>query len=91
MTVPAPAILLQTDLYTANWRVRALPGSVGSDYELIPADYILRAMPLTPGTHRLRIEYRPLGFALGKWVSLATLAALALVATCPAFFRRQGD
>jgi hypothetical protein len=70
-----PAILLETDLYTPNWHVYALPGSSQSQYELIPANYILRGIPLEAGTHRLRIEYRPTAFVVGKWVSLTSLAA----------------
>ena len=74
VTVTQPAILVQTDLYTPNWHAYALPGSAQSAYELIPANYILRAVPLQAGTHRLRIEYRPTKFVIGKWVSLASLA-----------------
>jgi hypothetical protein len=76
-----PAILLETDLYTPNWHVYALPGSSQSEYELIPANYILRGIPLDAGLHRLRIEYRPTGFVVGKWVSLASLAAFLGLAT----------
>ena len=74
VTLAKPAILLQTDLYTPNWHVYALPGSAQTAYELIPANYILRAVPLQAGTHRLRIEYRPMKFVVGKWVSLMSLA-----------------
>jgi hypothetical protein len=77
VTLVKPAILLQTDLYTPNWHVYAMPGSAQAAYELIPADYILRAVPLAAGTHRLRIEYRPEKFIAGKRVSLASLAVFA--------------
>jgi hypothetical protein len=77
VTLVKPAILLQTDLYTPNWHVYALLGSARASYELIPADYILRAVPLQAGTHRLRIEYRPGKFIVGKRVSLASLAVFA--------------
>lgn len=83
ITLSQPAILLQTDLYTPNWHVSALPGSSQTEYELIPADYILRAIPLQAGAHRLRIEYSPVAFTVGKWVSWVSLAlfiALAIVA-----------
>lgn len=82
VTADKPAILLETDLYTPNWHVRALPGSAQQDYELIPANYVLRGIPLKAGTHRLRIEYLPIEFVIGKWVSLVSLAvymALAIV------------
>lgn len=74
INTPHPAILLETDLYSPNWHVRALPGSAQAHYELIPADYILRAIPLSAGVHHLRIEYRPTAFVVGKWISLASLA-----------------
>jgi hypothetical protein len=79
VTLAKPAILLQTDLYTPNWHVYAVPGSAQAAYELIPADYILRAVPLKPGTYRLRIEYRPGKFVVGRSVSLATLAMFAVL------------
>ena len=41
---------------------------------MIPANYILRAIPLQAGTHRLRIGYRPAKFVGGKLVSPASLA-----------------
>ena len=73
VTLAKPAILLETDLYSPNWHVRALPGSSQTDYELIPANYILRGIPLKPGKHRLRIEYRPTKFVIGRSVSLVSL------------------
>lgn len=72
-TLDKPAILLETDLYSPNWHVRALSGSSQSEYELIPANYVLRGIPLKAGKHRLRIEYRPIEFVVGRWVSLASL------------------
>jgi hypothetical protein len=67
------AILLITDIYTPNWRVVSLPGSVQSKYQLLPANYILRAVPLATGHHLLRVEYAPLGFTIGKWISIGAV------------------
>jgi len=79
--VPSPAILLITDPYSTGWRARALPGSDQTRYALMPANYVLRAIPLSRGHHRIRIEYAPLGFRIGKWISITSLLAyLALVA-----------
>jgi hypothetical protein len=64
-----PALLLITDLYDSNWRAEALPGSVQSSYHLMPADYILRAVPLAAGHHRLRIVYEPPSFPIGVAIS----------------------
>jgi hypothetical protein len=70
-----PAILLVTDAYHKSWRAKPLPGSVQSKYEVMPADYALRAVPLSAGQHRFRMEYRPLAFTIGMWVSIVSLAA----------------
>ncbi len=80
-----PAVLLVTDAYSRHWRARPLPGSAQSRYEVLPADAVLRAVPLSAGRHRLRMEYRPSGFELGKWVSLASLLVFALL--CRRYWR----
>jgi hypothetical protein len=80
--LPSPAILLITDGYARGWRARALPGSIQARYQVLPADYCLRAIPLTAGKHRLRVEYVPAGFQPGLWVSTASLGVfLVLLAT----------
>ena len=75
-----PAVLLITDLYTPGWKAVALPGSVQAHYDLLPANYILRGIPLGAGHHRLRVEYAPREYKIGKWVSIiAWLAFLGVV------------
>ena len=81
-----PAILLITDVYTPAWRAVPLPGSSQTQYQLQPANYTLRAVPLAAGHHRLRIEYAPQAFTLGKWVSLGAWLAFLGAAL---FWRRQ--
>jgi hypothetical protein len=76
--VEQPAILLITDAFTPSWRAVALPGSVQTNYKLLPANYILRAVPLLAGHHHLRVEYARDALAIGKWISI--LAALAFLA-----------
>ncbi len=74
-----PTLLLLTDLYSRDWHARPLEGSVQSHYEILPANYILRAIPLAAGRHHLVVEYIPSGFHLGVAVSgVAWLAWLAL-------------
>ena len=75
-----PAILLITDVFTPSWRAVSLPGSTQSKYELQPANYVLRAVPLMAGHHRLRVEYSSAAFAIGKWISLsASIVFLAVL------------
>jgi hypothetical protein len=69
-----PAILVVTDLYSRDWQAEALPGSVQPAYTVMPADYILRAVPLTAGHHHLRMVYAPPSFPIGVGVSLAAWA-----------------
>ncbi|HEY4284100.1 MAG TPA: YfhO family protein [Chthoniobacterales bacterium] len=70
--VEHPSILLITDAYAESWRAVSLPGSAQAKYQLLPANYILRAVPLSAGQHRLRIEYAPRSFVIGKWISIAS-------------------
>ena len=76
--VEQPSILLITDAFTPSWRAAALLGSAQANYQLLPANYILRAVPLMAGHHHLRVEYAREAFAIGKWISI--LAGLAFVA-----------
>ena len=68
-----PVILLITDVFTRSWRAVSLPGSAQLNYTLQPANYILRAVPLSAGHHRLRVEYFSPGFEIGKWISLMAI------------------
>jgi hypothetical protein len=52
----------------------------------MPANYCLRAIPLEAGHHLLRVEYSPLGFRIGKAVSIVAVAVfLALCALARTF------
>ncbi|MEO6845661.1 MAG: hypothetical protein ABI443_00230 [Chthoniobacterales bacterium] len=72
-----PVILVMTDAYSKDWHANALPGSAQKHYNILPADYTLRSIPLSAGHHLIRIEYIPSGFYFGIVVTLVTLAALA--------------
>jgi hypothetical protein len=77
------SILLITDAFAPSWRAVALSGSAQSKYQLLPANYVLRAVPLAPGHHRLRVEYTSQAFEIGKWISIFTsLAFLAALGWC---------
>jgi hypothetical protein len=87
--IEQPAILLITDAFTPSWRAVALPGSVQPNYKLLPANYILRAVPLLAGHHHLRVEYARDALTIGKWISiLATLVFLAALGRCATLDRR---
>ncbi len=75
----SPAILLIPDVYAKGWRALALPGSSQERYQIQPADWCLRAIPLAAGRHKIRVEYAPLGFRIGKWISLASVPSFFLL------------
>jgi hypothetical protein len=69
------SVLLVTDAWTPAWRARALPGSASERYDVMPANYALRAVPLGPGTHRLRLEYAPTSLRVGTVLSIVSVLA----------------
>jgi hypothetical protein len=75
--LPTPAILLITDSYSKGWRVRVLGQPAQPDYQIMPANYCLRAIPLAAGDHRIRVEYLPAGFIIGKWISVVSVLVYA--------------
>jgi len=81
--LPVPRVLVVTDAYSSGWKAVALAGSVQPRYEVLPADYCLRGIPLSAGHHHFVLEYRPTAYVAGGWVSLAALgtyvAALGLM------------
>jgi len=87
--VASPSVLLVTDAWTPAWRARPLPGSSAGDYEVMPANYALRAVALGPGKHRLRLEYSPVNFRIGLAVSL--LAWAAWIGAALLLRRREGS
>ena len=74
-----PGVLVMTDSYAKGWHARPLSGSVQTSYDLQPADWAVRGIPLRmPGRHLIEIKYTPPGLSLGLLTSLATLGALAV-------------
>jgi hypothetical protein len=81
--VASPALLLITDLYSRNWRARGVGNAVQKVYEILPANYVLRAIPLAAGHHEIVVEYVPGGFRLGLAVSALAWLAWAFLAWRP--------
>ena len=85
--VAAPSVLLVTDAWARGWHALPLPGSSQSRYELVPANYMLRAVALDRGKHRLRLEYSPTALYLGA--ALSTVAWVAWLAAAIVLWRRE--
>jgi uncharacterized membrane protein YfhO len=75
--VSQPSILVITDNYSASWKATPLSGSDGQTYRVMPADSLLRAIPLAAGHHHVRLEYRPTALIVGTWVTILSLVAYA--------------
>ena len=73
---PRGGILLMTDPFSQGWRAEGLQDH--QRYPVMPADWAFRAIPLPPGTHELRIFYRPPALRLG--IALSGVAWSGLLA-----------
>jgi len=90
MTCDKATILVMTDAYAKGWTMTPLPGSVQTNYNVMPANYAMRAIPLAPGRHVVQLEYIQPGLAAGVQTSLLTTALLLIMCIVP-FFRRRLD
>lgn len=64
-----PAIILYTDNFTKDWQAYEIDNPK-QKYEVICADYIYKAISIDKGYHRIKIEYKPVSFVIGKWISV---------------------
>lgn len=86
----SPAILVNTDAYSAGWRITPLVAGPQANYEVLPAFHGLRAIPLGAGHHRIRLEYAPAAFTVGVWVSLGAWVAFGAAAlACITLYMRN--
>ncbi|MDP8298878.1 MAG: YfhO family protein [Candidatus Tantalella remota] len=74
------AVLVVTDSYSSGWRAIDIAGMQKKQYHIMPANYVVRAIPLAAGEHLIRIEYLPPGFIVGLAISSAS--GLFLLLTC---------
>jgi hypothetical protein len=89
-TLTEPAVLLITDAYSKGWQTRELNDNPQA-YQVIPANYALRAIPLAAGEHHLLLEYRPAGFVWGRIVTCIALIGYANAWTWLALRRRADE
>ena len=76
--VRRPAVLVISDNYSTGWNIIPLDDAPQSHYRLLPANGTLRAIPLVPGRHHLRLEYKPMAFVIGSCVTVVSLVTYAL-------------
>ena len=76
---PKPAVLVMTDNDSQGWKASALEGSDQKAFSILPAYGFFRAVPLQGGHHHFLMEYRPEAFVVGKWISIFSWAAFAIL------------
>jgi hypothetical protein len=74
--------LVLSELYYPGWHAYV----DGKEVPILLVDYILRAIPLTPGKHEISFLYRPLSFILGAIITLL----FALLLGCVYFLKYLG-
>lgn len=69
---PINSVLLLSELYYPGWKAYI-------DGEVVPilrADYLLRAIRLSAGQHRITFSYKPMSFYVGSTISIFTILIL---------------
>ena len=69
---PEAAFLFMSEAHYAGWKAYV----DGREEEILRADYVFRALPVGPGSHRIEVVYQPLSFKMGLAVSLLTIVML---------------
>jgi hypothetical protein len=70
-----PGFLILADTFYPGWQVSVDATST----PLYRADYIFRAVPLSPGQHKVQFEYRPASFFWGALISGCSLILTILI------------
>lgn len=67
-----PSHLLLTDIYYPGWHAYI----DGKETEILQADYLFRAVPLSSGKHTITFVYKPASFLIGGLITLFTVTTL---------------
>ena len=68
------ALLVLADNYYPDW-VATVDGQRAP---ILRVNHTFRGVPLSPGAHEVRFEFRPTALVTGLWISVAALGGLAL-------------
>ncbi len=72
----ADALLVLSDAYEPGWTARV----DGAPAPIARANWVMRAVPVGPGRHRVVMSYRPPGLGAGAWTTAGALVALVAAA-----------
>jgi hypothetical protein len=74
-----------SDVYYPGWHATV----DGHPVRIDRVDYLLRGVPVPPGTHRVELSYDPASFRIGWLVSLVALVSVAATAAVAMYRRRR--
>jgi hypothetical protein len=72
VSTPEAAFLFMSEAYYPGWKAYV----DGRKEEILRANYVFRAIPVGPGSHRVEVVMQPLSFKVGLAVSLLTIVVL---------------
>ncbi|MFV2016820.1 MAG: YfhO family protein, partial [Candidatus Heimdallarchaeota archaeon] len=75
VSTPTDSILVLSDLWFPGWSAYL----DGIEIEIYRANYLLRALPIPPGSHTVEFKYRPLSFTIGASLTTITLISMGFV------------
>lgn len=84
---PGPALLRLADLWYPDWAATV----DGRPSEILRADYLLRAVAVSAGRHRVEFHYRSPAVWRGLVLSLASLGLILIVLLAPLAWRRRAQ
>ena len=82
-----PGLLVLSDLHYPGWNATV----DGREVDIERVNYVMRGVPLEPGSHRVEFTYEPLSWHIGWILSLVGLAAFALLLVSGGQWRRLAD
>jgi hypothetical protein len=80
----SPGLVVLSDAYEPGWTATL----DGAPALLVPANRIMRAVPVAPGEHQLIMTYWPPGLTAGTWLTACGSLALLGMAIAPRWRRR---
>ncbi len=74
-TLNKPGFLVITDTFYPGWKATV----DGKPREILPADFMFRAVYLGEGIHEVRLTYEPMTFTIGLFISFSTLIGILII------------
>jgi hypothetical protein len=72
--VPDAGYILVNDMYMPGWHARV----DGAKTKIYRANYLFMAVPVRAGKHAIELQYKPVEFRAGRWISILAIVGLSL-------------